>query len=80
MSKSVKLRGASRMREQGYRQVMLWLSPDEWALIRRAAKLRCRGGALATFARKAAILHATACVEADRPTPLVKFEDDDDER
>ena len=32
-------KGAQRMTEQGYRQVVLWLTEPEWELMRRVAKI-----------------------------------------
>lgn len=42
-------RGASRMREQGYKQCILWLSPKEWE--RMDAASRMEGKPMATFIR-----------------------------
>lgn len=33
-----KVRGATRMKEFGYKQVALWLSPKEYAAIEKAAR------------------------------------------
>jgi len=53
--KSDKLRGASRMREQGCKMVQLWLAPEDWTLIRAAAKRRERWKPIATWIREVAI-------------------------
>lgn len=47
-----KLRGASRMKEQGYKLVNVWLDKNELAVIEKACELV--GRKLATFIREAA--------------------------
>lgn len=61
--KSTKLRGASRMKEQGYKQVNVWLDNNEQAVIERAARLV--GKKLATFIREAAFGAAGQVLNAD---------------
>lgn len=62
--KPEKLRGARRMKEQGYKLVNVWLSPDELAVIERAAKLVERK--LATFVREAAFGSAGVVLGAEK--------------
>jgi hypothetical protein len=50
--KPLKKQGASRMREQGYRQVTLWLDANELSVIKRAAQTD--GRPVATWCRRAA--------------------------
>jgi len=47
-----KNRGATRMREQGYKLVQVWLDPSELAMITDAVKRQ--GTPLATFIRRSA--------------------------
>lgn len=55
-----KKRGASRMAEQGYVQVQIWLDKSEADLIRRAARLDQRP--VATWVRRAAMDAAAEAV------------------
>lgn len=51
-----KRRGASRMRDQGYKQVSLWFDQTEFALVLNAA--RVAGKPVATWVRDQAVYRA----------------------
>lgn len=73
-TKPARASGSTRMREQGYTVVTLWLSPGEMTLVKQAA----RGVAkpLATYVRE----RATAAAAAELSSLSVRVEqmDDDD--
>lgn len=55
-----KKRGASRMREQGYVQTIVWWDQNEFAVVSEAAR-KC-GMKLATYVRSAVVAHVTDSV------------------
>lgn len=82
-------KGSSRMREQGYKLVTLWLSPDEHAIIKAACRLVRTP--LATYIRKRAgdvaateIMAAGGRIPSDRgyatpETLSIDWGDDEDD-
>lgn len=58
MAKSARKTGSQRMQEQGFRQVVLWLTEVEWEVCRRVAK--DRGKPISTTVREDMFgVHAT---------------------
>lgn len=70
--KAKKLRGASRMKEQGYKLVNVWLDANEVAVITKAAKLV--GRKVATFVREAAFGAAGVVLQMKTDNPAIDEE------